>query len=337
MGGFVRNGTSSFNTVNVFSSSKLNISGGISGGRVTNDGISMNNSVNVYGNITTQGNVDISGGYVHGDGSADSNRVNISGNIEAKGNLIIYGGNVNGGGSSNDNRVNISGNIEAKGDLAICGGNVNGGGSSNDNRVNISGNIEAKGNLTIYGGHVNGGGSSNDNRVNISGNIESEGNIFIVGAEAEHTAGNIVSISGKIAHTEISTKTVTIIAGSEASKSGVNNKVIIYETAEIPNTCILYGNLEDIQGDGNSLEIFFNKMLEVRTVGRFQNYKFTLLEGIKAGDTILSFYDSDAWDTSFNVEDVDIKILLSPKTGLNVGDKVLMHCDRGFEGSVSSV
>ncbi|MDR2399364.1 MAG: hypothetical protein LBD61_02875 [Endomicrobium sp.] len=48
----VSNGTSSFNTVNVFYNSNLNVLDYIYGGRVNVDGISMNNIVNVYGNIT---------------------------------------------------------------------------------------------------------------------------------------------------------------------------------------------------------------------------------------------------------------------------------------------
>jgi hypothetical protein len=75
--------------------------------------------------------------------------------------------------------------------------------------------------------------------------------------------------------------------------------------------------------------------LQVGTIARFQNYKFTLLEGIKTGDTILSFAES-ADQSLFDVDGIGITILLSPKTGLNVGDRVAIHCDSGFKGSVSS-
>jgi hypothetical protein len=81
VGGLVNTGSSSFNTVNVFS--KLNIVSHIYGGEVDGDGISMNNIVNIYGSITTQGNVGINGANVIGDGSSNDNRVNISGNIQS--------------------------------------------------------------------------------------------------------------------------------------------------------------------------------------------------------------------------------------------------------------
>jgi hypothetical protein len=100
--------------------------------------------------------------------------------------------------------------------VSIVGGVGN---SANNNRVNIAGNIESEssGNeLMICGGVANRGGAANNNRVNISGTIESKGDITIVGAVAEHTAGNIVSISGKIVSTETSHITVTI-AGSDGA------------------------------------------------------------------------------------------------------------------------
>jgi hypothetical protein len=48
------------------------------------------------------------------------------------------------------------------------------------------------------------------------------------------------SYPGKIVYTQTSTETVTI-SGSYAPNSGVNNKVIIYETAKTPDTYVLYG------------------------------------------------------------------------------------------------
>ncbi|MDR2399183.1 MAG: hypothetical protein LBD61_01890, partial [Endomicrobium sp.] len=65
--------------------------------------------------------------------------------------------------------------------------------------MNILGDIQCEGNLHILSGNVNGAGSAaNNNRVNISGNIEAEGDIDITGGKGDDTAGNVVSISGKI-------------------------------------------------------------------------------------------------------------------------------------------
>jgi hypothetical protein len=39
---------------------------------------------------------------------------------------------------------------------------------------------------------------------------------------------------------------------------------------------------------------------------------------------------------SFDVDNKDITILLSSKTDLNLGDTVVIHCEKGLNGSVSS-
>jgi hypothetical protein len=332
----------------------LNISGCILGGRVNGDGSSINNIVNVYGNITMQGWADaITGGEVaHFHGVANNNSVNIFGNIHFKGGSFISGGQTYYNGSANSNSVNISGNIESKQGLKIVGGFI---------------------------GHGDDSGNGNSNSVTISGTIESEGHIQITGATGYNNKDNTVNISGRIV------SRYATITGGEGYKNVLNNKVIISETAEIPNNCSLYGGESiSVREDslGNSLEISFSKSLRVRTIGSFQEYKFTLLEGISAGETILSFADcgmrsrsanacghsatgsddesraadacghstagsddervsADADDVMegvpFNIDGIKITTLLSPRSDLNSGDSVvLMHCDSGITGSVSS-
>jgi hypothetical protein len=366
--------TSSFNTVNVFS--KLNISRSIFGGGGENDSLCMNNIVNVHGSVTIQSaailnSAKIGGGYVDGNGSAHSNSVNISGNIQSGGDLDIYGGYVRRDGTAHSNSVNISGNIQSERDLDIYGGYVNGDGTAHSNSVNISGdirsdgtidiiggkgdntdfnivtisgNIQSGGYLDIYGGYVDGDGTAHSNSVNISGDIRSDGNIDIIGGEGDNTDFNIVTISGKI----VSRNGIVKIIGGSASKIGNNgnNGVRIYETAEISTNTVLYGveNLsgnQDLVFSGNHLEIVLNKKFQVETVGNFQDYKLTLLEGIRSGETIFSFRDSDGNGAPFDVNGIDITIPLSPKSYLNVGDTVVIHCDKGFTsggggGSVSS-
>ncbi|MDR2398823.1 MAG: hypothetical protein LBD61_00010, partial [Endomicrobium sp.] len=51
----------------------------------------------------------------------------------------------------------------------------------------------------------------------------------------------------------------------------------------------------------------------------------------------MSFHDSDELGTSFNVDNIDITILLSPQNDLTPKDSVvLIHCDKGFNGSLPS-
>ncbi|MDR2436943.1 MAG: hypothetical protein LBD17_02575 [Endomicrobium sp.] len=134
-------------------------------------------------------------------------------------------------------------------------------GISMDNIVNVySGITTQRDTSTICGGSLDNDGSADSNSINISGTIESDGDISIVGAKADNTEGNIVSFSEKI----VSAGTVTI-AGSNTSNSAVSNKVTIYETAEIPDTCVLYGGLDKSTNE-NSLEISFNKRLKVGTI-----------------------------------------------------------------------
>ncbi|MDR2399089.1 MAG: hypothetical protein LBD61_01415, partial [Endomicrobium sp.] len=219
---------------------------------MTSTGTVSSNIVNVYGGgSSTNTEAMVGGGGVFVSGCAEKNTVNIYKDFSCKG---VVGGIIVRTGTSSFNTVNVFSNSNLNILELISGGGVHDKGISINNSVNVYGSITAQGTgrdkqSTISGGNVNGGGSATSNRVNIAGTVQSTGNIYIIGAKAEHTTGNIVSISGKIAHTEISTKTVTIIAGSDGSKSAVNNKVIIYETAEIPNKCILYGNVKDIQGN----------------------------------------------------------------------------------------
>ncbi|MDR2399208.1 MAG: hypothetical protein LBD61_02050, partial [Endomicrobium sp.] len=257
------------------------------GGMTSTDTVSRN-TVNVYGDgSSTNTKARVGGGGVFVSGCAEKNTVNIYKDFSCG---VVVGGFVTNG-TSSFNIVNVYGSITTQVDVVnISGGEVKGAGSANNNRVNISGDIQNDGYLIIYGGNVTGAGSSaNGNSVNFSGELKSKKGILIVGGRGADTAGNVVSISGKIGSSGGGTVT---IAGSYAAKSAVNNKVIIYETAEIPDTCALYGDRLAITFSGNSLEIFFNKSLRVGRVGKFQKYQFTLGERISSECAILSFADS---------------------------------------------
>jgi hypothetical protein len=320
------------------SNNKLNINCDLSDtghfliGGITSTGTASSNTVNVYG--TGEGTNLIFGGCAFCSGSAENNTINIYKDFSSE---SVYGGMV-AIGTSSFNRVNVFSklNIGTAGkESVIYGGNVYTYGIANNNSVYISGNIHSEENLAIYGGSVDAHGIANNNGVYISGSVESERDIKIIGGRAVDTEGNIVRISGKIASRGIIT-----IVGGEAHTNVVNNKIIIYETAEIPENCALYGGLS-LSGNtifsGNSLEISFNKSSRIiGTISNFQSYKFILLEGPRSGDTILSFDNSNGLNSTFDVSDIDITILLPPNA-LNLGDTVLMHCDSGFTASTGYV
>ncbi|MDR2399776.1 MAG: hypothetical protein LBD61_05050, partial [Endomicrobium sp.] len=273
------NGSAERNSVTILGTIQFLQDLKIYGGYVYNEGSSNGNSVNISGTIHSRQGLRIFGGHIgtygYANGIASRNSVNISGSIESKENFLeIFGGYINSNGNATINSVSISGSIKSDGDLDIRGGQVAGDGIANNNRVNISGDIRSKKDLDIRGGEVKGNGIANGNSVNISGSIECEDNICIIGGGGTdsryhiigvldgpnavlptpcyNSEGNVVSISGKI----VSGGRVVIVGGS-AYRNAVNNKVIILETAELPEHSVLYGGslLEAGVSLGNCLEV----------------------------------------------------------------------------------
>lgn len=305
------------------------------------------NIVDILGNITTTEDkirYSIFGGFVN-YGTAKENSVNIYKNITLRNFSMLCGGFVNSG-TVTENSVNISGVmiISSTDSASIYGGYV-GKGNATENTTNISGTIISYSYIEIVGGYACSLGSNvNNNTVNISGNISAD-KILIMGGMSiffnapSNITNNTVNISGNI-----SADKILIIGGrssffndhSNIPNNIMNNKVNIYDATLGPNTEIYGGFSNDKDGiiTGNKLKVFTNKPIEVNKIDNFEEYKFELGEGIKAGDSILSFNSGISATTSMDMSNVTkIEVVITPGNKINEGEQVnIMRCSNGIDG-----
>jgi hypothetical protein len=190
--------------------------------------------------------------------------------------------NAGNGGEANDNKVTISetGKITGYSDITISAGYAIGGTGGSGSSSGNPGANEANGT----------GGTANDNTVEIAGEISSPKRIIL--------CGGMVGLDG----------------------TATGNKVILKETVKISTTTELYGgmstDLRTIHDNilrGNILEIYAKTAsLQVNKIDNFAEYRFELLKGIVAGDSVLKF-NSDSNNTALDLAGKSIKITLDLK------------------------
>ncbi|MDR2251532.1 MAG: autotransporter outer membrane beta-barrel domain-containing protein [Endomicrobium sp.] len=195
----------------------------------------------------------------------------------------------------------------------------------------------------------------NSNKVNIfpNVNINSSYTIGVCGAYVLKAKDNILQMFKNVINifegTSLqATNQINIIAAICANTTDISsfsysteNIVSIHKNVSLnaPQINILgtrLSNTGSININNNTLNFHANKECIVTKVGNSTNYNFYLYEGIKAGNTVLSFASGESNDPTItkealNLEDTNIDISMAKENSLQLGDSItLMHCDAGF-------
>ncbi|MDR0398875.1 MAG: hypothetical protein LBH33_03645 [Endomicrobium sp.] len=286
------------------------------------------NTLNV-GNINIDSSPNIMGAFTTNNDTFLGNVLNVNGIVSSPAYIFLYGCfNSSTYSDANNNIVNIAKNTEIVNSIGTTISAAIAKGNAISNKINIFPDVSINANelLNIIAvRNTNNQGDSNlqisNNVINISENVSLKGNSINILAAAISNTGSSPVNSLYITENTITLSKNVVLDASEINIQGVKFYSQPPSVLELSN---------------NMLTFHANKEYRVTRVGNFTNYKFYLYEGIKAGDTVLSFASGVSFDPtvtiqSLNLDGVFIDIEMTKENTISLGDSItIMHCDAGF-------